>query len=63
MLGTKWLWIISRNLKDEDLLLPLKLCKECDMMLTGRLFKILIQPLIKSETASDIFVACYSHKY
>lgn len=60
MYGPKWLWIVSRNLKDEDLLLPLKLCKECDIRLTGRLFKI--QTLIKSETDDDVFVECYSHK-
>lgn len=59
MLSTKQLWIISKNLKDENLLLSLKLYKERNMMLTGCLFKI--HPLIKSGTAYDTLVACYSH--
>lgn len=52
--------LFSRNLEDEDLLLPSKLRKEYDMMLTGDLLKI---RLLKPETAYSVFVACYGHKY
>lgn len=59
MLGIKWLWISFRNLKDEDLVLPLKLCKECDLMLTDVCLKC---NLLLSQGLFVIYLQ-HSHKY